>query len=123
MSSKSKPSNTDIQDRIAPGKKTLFYGSAPVGSTITVQNTELYDLFAVRFQTTAVEKTVMLAYKIEDMVRGIGGWVGDTKNLRFFAASISGNTWKILGTAGSFISDGAMQDTVPMRVTEIIGII
>lgn len=124
VSSQSKPSNTELLDRIAPGKNTLFYGSAPVGSTITVENTELYDLFAIRFQVTAAEKVAVLAYKIQDMVRGIGGWApGGEGELQVFSASIYGNTWKILGVDAFIVGKDGHQDSSDMRVLEIIGIV
>jgi len=121
-------------DTVNPGKKTLFSGSCAVGgsfsvgTTGTLANTHLYDLFAVRLGDDGnTSQTVVLAYKVGGVIRGVGGWAGtstDAKQLYFFSASFSGDTWTVQDAGVHTVNySGGIGAGTRLQVKEVIGII
>ena len=115
-------------DSVNPGKKQLFYGFVAQGETCTVPNTALYDLFSVQLgDEYETSETVALCYKVGSKIRGVGGWCGTaelSKELYFFSATFSGDTWTIEDCgrhdvySGGYISEGTR-----LKLKKVIGII
>ena len=109
------------------GKKVLYTGNASAGSTFTVENTADYDLFAVRLGTSSTtENTVVMAYKVGDTIRGVGGWSGDaTQNIKLFflSATFSGNTWTVVDATSKELAGTSVGSAVKLNVKEVVGVI
>lgn len=115
-------------NKINPGKKVLFSGTAAVDSTFTVSNTADYDLFGVRLgDDSNTFNHIVLAYKINGVIRGVGGWSGtstDYKELFFVSATYSDNTWTLLDVTGHSIdASGGLSSATKLSVKQVIGII
>lgn len=113
---------------VNPGKVKLYTGSCVAGESCFVPNTADYDLFAVRLGTdSAMESSAVLAYKNGDAVIGVGGWAGtslDFKQLYFFSATLTGNTWTIKDADIHDVYGGSGVGTgTRMQVKEIVGVI
>lgn len=110
-----------------PGKKVLFTGDVSSSATFTVPGTANYDLFAVRLGTaTETESTVVLAYKVGDTIRGVGGWSGSSteyKELFFLSATFSDDTWTLVDAKSQELYNGSVSDAKALNVKEVIGII
>lgn len=109
------------------GKKVLFSGNVEIGSTFTVPNTADYDLFAVRLGTSSTtENTVVLAYKVGNTIRGVGGWSGDaTQHIKMFflSATFSGNTWTVVDTTSKELIGTSVGSSAKLNVKEVVGVI
>lgn len=109
------------------GKKVLFTGDVTIGSTFTVPNTADYDLFAVRLGTSSTtENTVVLAYKVGNTIRGVGGWSGDaTQHIKMFflSATFSGNTWTVVDTTSKELIGTSVGSSAKLNVKEVVGVI
>jgi hypothetical protein len=114
-------------DAINPGKKVLFSGNVASGSTFEVPNTEHYDLFAVKLGTsTTTDNTVVMAYKVGNTIRGVGGWSGDaTQNIKlmFLSATFSGNTWTLQDATSKELAGNSVGSAVNLNVKEVVGVI
>lgn len=114
---------------INPGKTKLFTGNVTRGNTCTVPNTDRYDLFAIKLGDSATNTfdTVVLAYKTGNVVRGIGGWAGtetESKQLFFFSATISGNTWTLQDAGYHYVYiGGTVEEGIRLNLKEVIGVI
>lgn len=114
--------------QINPGKTELFSGNVAMGNSCTVPKTEFYDLFAVKLgDSSTTYDTVVLAYKTGKVVRGVGGWAGtatESKQLYFFSATISGDTWTVedAGVHNVYIGGGVEEGT-RLNLKSITGII
>lgn len=115
-------------DAVNPGKKVLYSGSCTVGDSCTVENTDDFDLFAIRLGTdSTTQLTTVLAYKNGNTVRGVGGWAGTSteyKQLQFFSATVSGNVWT-LEDAGihDIYSSGGIGAGTRMQLKQVVGVI
>ena len=109
------------------GKKVLYTGNASAGSTFTVENTADYDLFAVRLGTSSTtENTVVMAYKVGDTIRGVGGWSGDaTQNIKLFflSASFEGDRWTVIDATSKELAGTSVGSAVKLNVKEVVGVI
>ena len=109
------------------GKKVLYTGNASAGSTFTAENTADYDLFAVRLGTSSTtENTVVMAYKVGNAIRGVGGWSGDaTQNIKLFflSATFSGNTWTVVDATSKELAGTSVGSAVKLNVKEVVGVI
>lgn len=117
-----------ICDTINSGKKDLFTGSCAKDDSCTVPNTANYDLFAIYLgDGTTAEITPVLCYKNGNNIRGCGARAGTTteyKELHFFEATISGNTWTV-SDAGkhSVYMSGGMSDGTRLQLMKVVGVI
>ena len=113
--------------KIKPGKTTLFTGSVSQNGTASVSNTADYDLFAVYLgDGTTVEGTAVLCYKTGSDVRGIGGRAGTSstyRQLHFFEATISGNTWTVKDAKKQSVYDGSLASSESMKLMKVVGVI
>lgn len=114
--------------QINAGKKSLYSGSSSVGSSFSVPGTGNFDLFAVRLGDSAnTFQTVVLAYKVGNVIRGVGGWSGtssDYKELYFVSVTFSGDTWTLQdATMHDIYSGGGMSSATTLSIKQVIGII
>ena len=113
---------------INPGKTELFSGNVAMGNSCTVPNTSKFDLFAVQmWGNDNPGNATVLAYKIGNTVRGIGGWAGtvtESKQIYFFSATIDGDTWTVedAGVHNVYF-DGGIAAGVRMQLRSVTGII
>lgn len=121
-------------DTVNPGKKTLFSGSCgvggsfSVGTTGTLANTHLYDLFAVQLgNDNTTFQTVVIAYKVGNVIRGVGGWAGtssEAKELYFFSATVSGDIWSVQDAGVHTVNySGGIGAGTRLQLKKVIGII
>ena len=113
---------------VNPGKKQLWSGACAVGSTCAVKNTSYYDLFAVRLgDSSGTSTTVVLAYKVGNTIRGVGGWCGtatEQKQIFFLSATFSGDTWTIVDAGVHNVPmSGGVSEGTRLQVKEVIGVI
>lgn len=113
---------------INPGKTQLWSGTCAVGSTCAVKNTSYYDLFAVRLgNSSGTSTTVVLAYKVGNTIRGVGGWCGtatEQKQIFFLSATFSGDTWTIVDAGVHNVPmSGGVSEGTRLQVKEVIGVI
>lgn len=117
-----------VCDTINSGKKVLFTGSCAKDASCTVPNTANYDLFAIYLgDGTTAEITPVLCYKNGNNIRGCGARAGTTtehKELHFFEAAISGNTWTV-SDAGkhSVYMSGGISDGTRLKLMKVVGVI
>ena len=115
-------------DTVNPGKTKLFTGNVTRGDTCTVPHTGRYDLFAVKLgDSTTTYDTVVLAYKTGNTVRGVGGWAGtatESKQLFFFSAAVSGDTWTLEDAGFHYVYiGGTVEEGIRLNLKEVIGVI
>lgn len=117
-------------DAINPGKKSLFSGSCAVGSSCTIGAEEAakYDVFAIKLgDDSGTSDTVVLAYKTGSAIRGVGGWAGtstDAKQLYFFSATFSGDTWTVQDAGVHVVNyGGGIEAGTRLHLKEVIGVI
>lgn len=113
---------------INPGKKTLFTGTCEVGGSCTVFNTGDYDLFAVFIgDGTTQEETAILCYKHGSAIRGVGGRanvLSSYKQIHFFEANISGNTWTLVDCGfHSVLGTGSISSGYRRQLMKVVGVI
>ena len=105
----------------------MFSGNVTSDSTFTVPNTADYDLFAVRLGTsTTTDNTVLLAYKVGNTIRGVGGWSGDAAQnikLMFLSATFSGDTWTLVDATSKELAGNSVGSAVKLNVKEVVGVI
>lgn len=116
------------QGETNPGKAKLFTGNVTMGNTCTVPNTDLYDLFAIKlWDGYTTYDTMVLAYKTGNVVRGVGGWAGtatESKQLFFFSATVSGDTWKLEDAGFHYVYiGGTVEEGIRLNLKEVIGVI
>ena len=115
-------------DSINPGKKVLFTGNVAQGETAEVPLTSFYDLFAIRLgNADNTYQTVCLAYKVGNVIRGVGGWSGTSshsKELYFFSATFSGDTWTLEDAGVHTVKlAGTIEAGTQLNLKSVIGII
>ena len=120
---------TLVGDADTSGKKVLYDGAVTAGGlSFTVNNTADYDLFMIwTGNADSFGKCAILAYKVDDVIRGIGGWAGSSsaeKELYFVSATFSGDTWTLLDCNKQSISaNGTVGVEEALWVRKVIGII
>lgn len=109
------------------GKKVLYSSNGETSADFTVDNTSDYDLFAVKLGTSSTtDNTVVLAYKVGNTIRGVGGWSGDsTQNIKlmFLSATFSGDIWTVLDATSKELVGNSVGSATRLSVKEVIGII
>lgn len=113
---------------INPGKTNLALGPCAQGETLEVPGTSNYDLFGVRLMgDDGAANATVLAYKQANKICGVGGWAGTAskaKQLYFFTASVSGDTWTV-EDAGVHVVNfaGGIEAGTRLQLLQVIGII
>ncbi len=120
--------STVLVDQVNPGKHSLYTGTVTPGSSFTVPDTGNYDLFAIRLgDENNAELVAVLAYKVGDTIRGVGGWAGNEstpKTLYFVSANFAGNSWILVDANKQSISaSGSVGSATSLCIKEVIGII
>lgn len=112
----------------AASKKLLYSGSVSAGNSFTVNGTAMYDLFAIKLKdTSAVRPPVVLAYKYQNTIYGIGGWCGNStenKELYFVSCNFDDDTWTLIDAGVHDVySSGSLETGTKLSLCEVIGIV
>lgn len=115
-------------DAINPRKTVLYTGTCAKGSSCTVLNWAIYDLFAVYLgDGSAMEDTPVLCYLNNGTVRGIGGRAGTasiSQEMHLFEATVSGNTWTVEDASKHFVyTDGSISEQNRLQLMKVVGVI
>lgn len=120
--------STVLVDQVNPGKHSLYTGTVTPGSSFNVPDTGNYDLFAIRLgDENNADLVAVLAYKVGDTIRGVGGWAGDSttpKVLYFVSAVFAADKWILVDANKQSISaSGSVGSATSLCIKEVIGII